>query len=208
MTMRILGATLASVALLAMAWGSTAPLGTGTADDAIIRVSLAARPQRIESCRTLSDEELAQVAPQMRQRVVCEGTTARYRLTLERNGTTLVSRLLRGGGLRHDRRMYVLQDVRVPAGESALRVRIERLDTVPVADSVPSQSAVDPRDRRSARDAVMPPRLDLDEDVRLVAREVVLISYDPESRELVTKSRASDVQRSSGATSRGRRQNR
>lgn len=130
--LRLLGATVVSAAiLLAIAWASIAPLQVARGHDAIVRISLGARAERIEICRRQTDEELAKLAPQMRQRVVCEGTTARYRLEVRRDGELLHSQIVRGGGLRNDRPLYVSRDLRVPAGPALIAVRLTRIDTIP-----------------------------------------------------------------------------
>lgn len=125
-----LAGALGAVILLAIAWGSVAPLKVARGDGAVVRISLGARPERIEVCRLQSDEELAKLAPQMRQSVVCEGTTARYSLQVRRNGQLLHSQIVRGGGLRHDRLLYVSQNLAVPAGAAVFTVRLARIDTV------------------------------------------------------------------------------
>ena len=127
---RVVGVAIGGLALLLMAWVSTAPLPVESSDDAVIRLSIAARPERIETCRRVSNEELEKLAPQMRQQVICEGTTARYRLEVRRNDRLLHSQIVRGGGLRHDRQLYVSRDFRVPPGSASLRVDLVRIDTV------------------------------------------------------------------------------
>ena len=127
---RLGGVALSAVALLAMAWCSDRPWTASRAEAAVVRVSIGARPERLEVCRTQSDEELARVAPQMRQRVVCEGASARYRLELSRNGQPLLVETLRGGGLRHDRPLYVFREFTVPPGSASYSLRLTRMDSV------------------------------------------------------------------------------
>jgi hypothetical protein len=130
---RILAAAaLSAVVLLVLAWGSIAPLNVARGDGAILRISLGARPERIEVCTRQTDEELARLAPQMRQSVICEGTTARYRLEVRRNGELLHAQIVRGGGLRNDRPLYVSRDLPVPPGPAVFAVRLARIDTIPV----------------------------------------------------------------------------
>ncbi len=125
------GIGLAAVALAGIAWLSRAPMALASVDGAIVRISLGARPERIERCITQSDEELEKLAPQMRQRVICEGGSARYRLELRLGNDVLLSEVLRGGGLRHDRPIYLFREVPVPAGGVSLRLDMTRIDTVP-----------------------------------------------------------------------------
>lgn len=143
--LRVLAATIVSAAvLLAIAWASIAPLQVARGNDAIVRISLGARAERIEVCRRQTDEELARLAPQMRQRVVCEGTTARYRLEVRRDGELLHSQVVRGGGLRNDRPLYVSRDLPVPAGPALIAVRLTRIDTIPAGHD--ESSSDDPDD--------------------------------------------------------------
>lgn len=170
---RAAGAVVAALVLLAMTWASTAPLSIASSEQAVIRVSLGARPERIEVCRTVTDEELAKVAPQMRQQVICEGTTARYTLEVRRNDTLLHSQLVRGGGLRHDRQLYVSRDIPVPAGPGSYRVDLVRLDTASSGGAA-RDTATSRRDERDERDE-QERRGDRDDDQRE--------SDEPESRD-------------------------
>lgn len=175
-----------SAVLLAVAWGSVSPLRVAGADGAILRISLGARPERIETCREQSNEELAKLAPQMRQSVICEGNTARYRLQVRRNGELLHSQEVRGGGLRHDRQLYVSRDLRVPVGPAVFAVHLARIDTVATVATVANDERHDERseerdggdgDRRAAGDDVslpggaMPARATREADERRRRRE-------------------------------------
>lgn len=196
-------ATLSAAVLLALAWVSIAPLEVALGDGAILRVSLGARPERIEVCQRQTDEELARLAPQMRQSVICEGTTARYRLEVRRNGELLDSQVVRGGGLRHDRPLYVSRDLPVPAGPAVFAVRLARIDTIRVEQQADSSDEDDDDDaddgdggvdraqrevdeRRRRREEAIPAELAIDLDVTLEPREVVLVSYDQRSRRLIS----------------------
>ena len=209
-------ATVVSVgAALALTLVSAAPFRVDSMPDARLRVAFSARPERIEKCRTLSAGELANVPQHMRQAVVCEGTTASYRLEVRRDDSLVASALLHGGGLRHDRRLYVLRELTVPSGRSTIDVRLVRTDSVatrPDSDQrapdardhdesaehgAPAASSHDDDDRRAtiSRDLderrrrvadEVPPSLALHEVVTLNPREVLLVTYDQESRRLRT----------------------
>ena len=202
--LRAAGVIIAFALLLTMTWASTAPLRVTTSDDAIVRLSLGARPQRIETCRTQSDEELEKLAPQMRQRVICEGVTARYRLLVRRNGEVIHEQIVRGGGLRHDRRLYVSRDLRVPAGPGVFTVELVRIDTVSGRDEEheeeeegeeeeereramsPDRQRREGEERRRRREEDVPPALRVEVEASLEPREVLLVTYDPVRRRLVT----------------------
>ena len=106
-----------------------------------LRLSWSARPERIETCRTLSDEEYARRPAHMRQRVVCEGTTATYALTVSADGIALDEAVVRGGGLRGDRPIFLLRSYAVPAGERRVQLRFARREVV---DSTTTRHALPP----------------------------------------------------------------
>src|SRR5688572_5411196 len=224
LALRAAGVAIAFGLLLAMTWASTAPLRVTTSEDAILRLSLGARPERIETCRRQSDEELEKLAPQMRQRVICEGVTARYRLSVRRNGQLLHEQVVRGGGIRHDRRLYVSRDLHVRPGPGVVTVDLVRIDTVVARDEheeeeeeegeedeeeederrehgdrddelpgvvMPGrrQREAEERERRRVED--VPAELHLEVEVTLEPREVLLVTYDPVSRRLVSTRRRS-----------------
>lgn len=205
---RAVGAVLAAAAALALVAASHVPLPVHRSGNALLRVAWSARPERVEVCRTLAEEELAALPQHMRQRVVCEGSTARYRLEVRRDGALLDSATVRGGGLRHDRELYVFRELPVPSGRSTVEVRLVRIDSGAVATAAGADDAdlararspgddsavatvgdrarreVDERRRRDA-DAV-PARLALRETVTLAPREVLLVTYDRGTRRLRT----------------------
>jgi hypothetical protein len=149
-----------------LAWGlaasSALPWPWHAADATLLRLSWSARPERIETCRTLSDEEYAQRPAHMRQRVLCEGTTASYALLVTADGDTLDEAVIRGGGLRGDRAIFVLRSYAVPPGERRLRLRFTRREAV---DSPTAQHA-------------LPPELMLDTAVVFRGGEVRLVTIE------------------------------
>ena len=198
---RGLAVIVTSAAALALAALSTAPFRVHTDPTARLRVAFSARPERIERCRTLSADELANLPQHMRQSELCEGTTAHYRLEVRRNDSLLATALLRGGGLRHDRRLYALRELVVPSGRGTIDVRVTRLDTVAARrdddaherdegehgdDARRDLLARDQDERRRRVADEIPASLDLREDVTLAPREVLLVTYDQASRRLRT----------------------
>jgi len=117
----------------------------------------------------------------------------------------LWSQVVRGGGLRHDRQLYVSRTLPVPAGSASFIVRVTRIDTVDARAAADSRGDVDeaqqaPRDsgqdimlgrglreaesRRRRREEAVPAALALTIDATLDQGEVLLITYDPERRTL------------------------
>ena len=192
--------------VLALAALSALPLEVQRAPEARLRVAFSARPERIESCRRPTADELANLPAHMRQTEICEGTTARYRLEVRRGDSLLLAALVRGGGLRHDRQLYVLREVAVPSGTTVVDVRLARLDSTSRGageareDDEPRERAPggdhddgrdsgdDVRDRDDARHRRMadevPPALHFRETVELRPREVLLVTYDQSQRRL------------------------
>lgn len=135
LTRRVMGAGLAAGLLWMIGAGSVAGWDGAASDAAVVRVSWSARPERIETCVRVSDEELARRPAHMRRQYECEGTTARYQLTVLSNDTTIYTQMVRGGGLRHDRELYVSRDIRIAPGSVRLSVRFVRLDSSTAVDS-------------------------------------------------------------------------
>jgi len=201
---RVLGGALAVAAALALSAASAVPVRVHPAPDARLRVAFSARPERVETCRTLGAEELAELPAHMRQSVVCEGSTARYRLDVLRDDTLLASTPVRGGGLRHDRQLYVLRELPMRSGRTTIEVRLTRLDSLPTradgrgghpdsddagpggaADREHGQDRETEERRRRMADEV-PASLVLRETVTLAPREVLLVTYDQGARRLHT----------------------
>ena len=196
-------------AALALTLVSAAPFRVNALPEARLRVAFSARPERIETCRTPSESELANLPAHMRQGVVCEGTTATYRLEVRRDDSLVATALLRGGGLRHDRRLYALRELSVPSGRSTIDVRLARVDTVVARPSREPRTSDDhARDERAehhdearidddafSRDEdehrrrvadEVPPLLTLRDTVTLDPREVLLVTYDQATHRLRT----------------------
>lgn len=196
------GIVVAVLGALALRFATAAPLGTRTAGKEVaqVRLSLSARPERIERCRELSDEELAKLPAHMRLRTECEGYSARYLLRVSVGEREVTLDTLRGGGLRHDRRLHVFQEHLVAPGRQRLLVEVTRLDEdqAPAeADSAGNRIGADTllggraereREERTRRMAqAMPQRLVLDTLMNLDTHGVVLITFDNETRRLTVR---------------------
>jgi hypothetical protein len=184
--------------LFALAHVSAAPSLRDGAGKARLRLSWSARPERIEVCRALSANELAEREEHMRQRVECDGRFASYALRVDADSATLHDAVVRGGGLRHDRALFVLEDIDVVPGLHRIRVTFVRRETrgnrANELEGGASQNAdtgifagragreMIERTRRAR--AAIPSRLALDTVVRFEPDRVILISLDPESRAL------------------------
>ena len=203
---RVMGIAAALLVTVGITWASAVRMPASPAV-AVLRLAWTARPERIEDCRPQNEEELAKLPAHMRQAVVCEGTTAAYRLEVRRDGTLIADQIVVGGGLRHDRPLYVFRDILLPPGDAAIRVRFVRVDAAAARASSGTPSALrsdddhhsdamdDDRRRREGeerirrREEAIPASLSLERRFRFVAREVILVTYDAERRELASVER-------------------
>lgn len=178
------------------------------AHSARLRLSWSARPERIEVCRTLSAEELAQREEHMRQRVVCNGRFASYTLRVEADDRVLDEAVVRGAGLRHDRPIYLLRDFDLAAGVHHVRVSFERreqMDGTAAAGQGGTRTERKEADTekeeidtgifagRAQREAVeyarraraaIPPRLLLDTTLVFGSGRAIAVTFTPERRML------------------------
>ena len=203
MIWRALGIVVALLTAGVLRWSSAFSSGTRTAltQPSQLRLSLSARPERVERCRELSDDELAKLPAHMRLRTQCEGYSARYLLTISLGEATLTTDTLRGGGLRHDRPLHVFQEYDVTPGRHRVLIEVTRVDEAATtrtdtvtnvreaaSDTLLGGRAERERDERSRRVAeAMPPRLVLDTTLTLTEGGVVLITFDQTSRRLTMK---------------------
>jgi hypothetical protein len=183
------GVALALAAMAAMVWLSNAPITVHGSEQAVLRLAWSARPERIESCRQQSQEELTRLPAHMRQPVVCEGTTAEYRLTVLHGGKVVAEQPVRGGGLRQDRSLYVFHEVPLDPGDATIEVQFDRLgpDPAPATPGERSNETTEQAsgDRRQPRGEAVPPHLSFQQRLRIRPREVILVTYSPERRALV-----------------------
>jgi hypothetical protein len=192
-----LAATAAVMALVVAA--SSAPVAFHASESGRLRLSWSARPERIEKCRQVSAEELAEREEHMRQRVECEGHFASYTLAVAVDGQPLDTSIVRGAGLRHDRPIYLLRTFDMAAGRRHVRVEFRRREQSGTArtdaeeggagagvDTVLStgraQREMVERARRGK--AAIPPRLVLDTVLNIAPREVIVLTFNQERREL------------------------
>lgn len=175
---RVAGIVCAAGGLFAVATASSIPLTVHEPDDAVLRLTWSARPERIENCRPRTAEELAALPRHMRQPMVCEGVTAaQYRLIVRRDDAVIADEVVRGGGLRHDRLLYVFHEIAMTAGDVAIDVRFDRIDPERSSQSTGPAPIT----------AAIPPHLELEQRLQLRPRAVVLVTYDPQRRTLVAR---------------------
>lgn len=151
----------------ALAALSNVPYTFERADHSVIRLAWRARGERVRQCRRLTPAEVEKRPPHMRQEEVCERRILPYRLLVAVDDVTVVDETIRAGGAREDRPLFVFRELAVTPGTRRIRVSFERPDSLA---------------RGGERET--PPRLTLDESVRLAPGRIVLVTYDDERRQL------------------------
>jgi hypothetical protein len=196
---RAAGAACTAAVMAALAWTSSAPMTVNGPEHALLRLAWSARPERIETCREQSAEELARLPPHMRQPLACEGTTAQYRLQVRVDGTLLVDRTVHGGGLRRDRRLYVFEELPLRPGDVAVDVRFDRLGSGRARDAGEGTATPGTADEYARVGAPLehgtagrtadsvPAHSAISERLRLSPREVALVTYDPQLEQLAIR---------------------
>ena len=168
---------------------------------AVLRLSWSGRPERIETCRRLSAEELEALPAHMRHEVECVGRPARYLVRALDGATVLMADTVTGGGVRSDRAIYMLREFSLVPGSHALVVEITRIDSVTTTPEPPGHDSAGteelwrpgPADRerreqeeqRRQRQDRLPATLRWEWNAELIAGRVVLVTYDPRVRALV-----------------------
>lgn len=182
---RRLGGLMAAFAgTVVLAWASTVPLPTRQNGMGVLRLTWSARPERIETCRPQSEEELARVPVHMRQKVVCTGESARYRLQVSRDGAVLLDEIVQGGGWRRDRSLYVFHEIVQPPGVAAIRIVFERIDH-PTPPSDGTSSAAPPRLEAGRFVSDLPASMTLEREVQFRSGAVSLVTFDVARHTLV-----------------------
>lgn len=137
--------------------------GTG----AIVRLAWRTRGVRVDECRKLTEEELAELPQHMRREEVCQGRLLPYRLTVALDDETVVDREVQPAGARRDRPLYVFQDLPVQPGRHHVSIVFQREES-----------------DAGENEADTPAVLTFDEEVDVADREISLITYDPDQRRL------------------------
>lgn len=181
----VLGGLVAVGATVLLAALSRAPQRAHGTEVGLLRLSWSGQPERIEVCRAVPEAELANLPRHMRQAVICEGRSATYQLTVVQDGDTLLEEPVWGGGVRHDRPVYLYREFVADPGTHHLIVRLTRLDEPsspngPAADSAPARPGRGRLDR-------LPAELALDTAIVVHPRRAVLVTFDPAQRGLVLR---------------------
>jgi hypothetical protein len=181
---RALGVALATAVVAGVVALSNAALPAPPSAGAVLRVTFSASPERVETCRAASAEDLARLPAHMRQPLVCEGTTASYRLAVRVGGRLLAERVVRAGGMRHDRRIFVLEEIPVPGVEADVDLRFDRIEAGDGRGRTPDAGARPRTAPVQVRDAV-PPRLAYEGRLAFRPGRAIVVTYDPRRQALI-----------------------
>ena len=194
-------AVASAAGLVVIARTSAVPLPFHGAETGRLRLSWTARPERIERCRVRSAEQLAELEAHMRQRVECDGRFATYALRIVADGVVIGESVVRGAGLRHDRPLYLLRDLDLPAGTHRVRISLTRRETTDddaaaFADVATVEADTGIFAGRAARESqeharraqgAIPASLVLDTTLLFTPRQVVLVTFNRDRRALESR---------------------
>ena len=195
----VIAVSVSALGLGVLARASAAPVSLHEGTTARLRLSWSARPERIEVCRTLSAQELAQREEHMRQRVECDGHFATYALRVESDGHVIGEAVVHGAGLRNDRPLYVLREYDVAPGLHRVRVSFTRREKTdddaaafaPAASAEADTGIFAGRAQREAVEharrarAAIPAHLELDTTLTIAPRQVLIVTFVTERRALM-----------------------
>ena len=114
----------AGFALVVAAFSYWPPYARIDPDNAVIKLSFSHAGERREPCRTLSPEELAALAANMRSGVDCPRARVPVVVELEIDGERVYHASLAPAGLASDGPSSVYERFEVPTGRHRIRVRL------------------------------------------------------------------------------------
>ena len=149
---------------------------------------------RIEECRTLTPEEQAELPAHMRRDEVCEGRAVSYRLEVRVDDALRYQATVAPEGARGDRPLQVFREFPLEPGTRQVRVVFERVEVEeahePDEEDEEEEAEVEEAEMEEAEEPSLsgaPRRVVFDRRLEVRDREVVLITYDPDERELVRR---------------------
>jgi len=183
--LRAVGGALLFVSAGVLSLLSEAPYTAEPATHGVIRLAWRARGERVRRCRRLTPDELAKLPAHMRQEEVCERAVLPYRLRVTVDGAPAIDELVRAGGAREDRPLFVFRELSVAPGAHHITVVFERASGGDAEDEHEGED--DRAQRREPRESAVretPDHLALDETVTLAPRAILLVTYDDEGQRL------------------------
>ena len=183
--LRVVGGALLFVSAGVLSLLSEAPYTAEPATHGVIRLAWRARGERVRRCRRLTPDELAKLAAHMRQEEVCERAVLPYRLRVMVDGAPAIDELVRAGGAREDRPLFVFRELSLAPGVHHVTVTFERASGRD--EEGDDQGEEDRAPRREPGESPVretPHHLALNETVTLAPRAILLVTYDDEGQRL------------------------
>lgn len=124
---RYLGqAALYALFVAGIGYFSTSPAHTQLApNQAVLKLAITHGGQMKQPCRQRTAEELAKLAPNMREPMVCERERSPVELEIELDGARVYRALLRPTGIARDGMSSVYRRFTIPSGAHAVRARLK-----------------------------------------------------------------------------------
>mgnify|MGYP007056043794 CR=1 FL=1 len=118
-----MGTLVSLLVVFAVAWLSERPAWQSLPEDlALIRLSFT--QSGVRNCRARTEEELAALARNMRQKQICDRRRAPVYVELDLNGTTVLARDLPPTGLSGSGPSRIYQRFELPAGDYDIALRL------------------------------------------------------------------------------------
>jgi hypothetical protein len=127
-TRRVVAAVLTGSMAVGIGLLSLQPLPGGEVADGVLLLDWRLRGEETGSCLQAPEMELERLPAHMRSQDACLGRLPPYRLVLEVDGSVIVDREVRGGGLRGDRPLTVYRELQIEPGQREIHARFFRED--------------------------------------------------------------------------------
>lgn len=121
------GIAAALLVFFGIGWGSQVPSAVDPAES-YLRLAWRLVNQRIKTCVVRSEAEIQKLPRHMRTAESCVYKPVDYRLMVALDGRTIRDEVIRSGGMRGDRPLYVARDLPIKPGHYQLHVSFRPLD--------------------------------------------------------------------------------
>lgn len=118
------GLTWAAMAAIVGLWGQGPSFSPYASGQALIKVSMAHLPERLEPCRQLTAAEREELPPTRRVKEVCGRERAPTRFELRLDGRLLIAETVEAAGLSDGGRSYYLEYFPVEPGRYTVTIRL------------------------------------------------------------------------------------
>ena len=132
----------------------------------LLRLSWRLAGQTVKDCQKRTPQELASLPIHMRTSEICAEKKLAYRLILSVDGKSYIEKIIRPGGFRSDRPLYVAENLELPEGKYQVIATFEPAEEKVVAEAV---------------------RLRFEHNIRVTNGEVALIYLSSEQQQLLLK---------------------